>query len=184
MDFPAATGRFAGGALQPAFGAAIDVTRQKIPAGASVRIIGMGQRRHRTAGAGLRDFPRAGWNPCRPWSARRRRHCGRRQGRSRSAPVRHRRAGRSSPSRSLSSILAKASSGRDMLQPPVPSAIRISVNTALAGPIADRPARPHALYRASLYRGGGAYWTAGGRNSELQNERHDLHQTPPDVNIR
>src|SRR5674476_799514 len=59
-------------------------------------------------------------------------------------------AGPIEPVTSLSSILAKAPSGRDMLQPPVPTAIRININTAPAGAIADRPARPHVLYRACL----------------------------------
>ena len=54
------------------------------------------------------------------------------------------------PVTSLSSILAKALSVRDTLQPPVLTATRISAITAPAGPIADRPTRHHVLYRASL----------------------------------
>ena len=68
---------------------------------------------------------------------------------------------------SLSSILAKAPSPRDRLQPPEPRPIRINVTTAPAGPIADRPMRSHVLYRASPHGGCNALWDAGGRNSEL-----------------
>src|SRR5512141_2505947 len=46
MDFPAAAGGLAGRALQPALVAAIDIARQKIAAGASVRLVGLGPRRH------------------------------------------------------------------------------------------------------------------------------------------
>src|SRR5450432_1131162 len=68
------------------------------------------------------------------------------------------------PVTSLSSILAKAPSVRDRLQPPEPTPIRINVITAPAGPIADRPTRPHVLYRASPHGGCNALWTAGGSN--------------------
>src|SRR5207253_11309199 len=52
----------------------------------------------------------------------------------------------SAPVTSLSSILAKAPSPRDRLQPPAPAPIRTRASTVPAGPIADRPARVHALY--------------------------------------
>ena len=45
--------------------------------------------------------------------------------------------------------------------------IRISVITAPAGRIADRPMRAHALYRACLHRDRSTLLAAGGRNSEL-----------------
>jgi hypothetical protein len=53
------------------------------------------------------------------------------------------------------------------LQPPALTPIRINVMTAPAGDIPNRPTRPHVLYRASLYWGCNALWTAGGRNSDL-----------------
>ena len=59
MNFPPALAGLAGRPLQPAFRAAIDIARQKIPAGAPFRGIGLGQRRHRAARAGLGVFP--GW---------------------------------------------------------------------------------------------------------------------------
>src|SRR5438067_13598868 len=67
------------------------------------------------------------------------------------------------PMTSVACILAWAS-GRQRLQPPEPRAIKINVITAPLGPIADRPMRPHALYRASPYRDCNALWDARVRN--------------------
>jgi hypothetical protein len=50
----------------------------------------------------------------------------------------------------LSSILAKAPSEREKLQPLEPRLTIIKVTTAPVGRIADRPTRPHVLYRANL----------------------------------
>ena len=71
------------------------------------------------------------------------------------------------PVTSLSPIMAKLESMRLRLQPPTPTPIRTNVMTAPAGEIANRPTRPHVLYRVGLYWGGNALWTAGGRNSDL-----------------
>jgi hypothetical protein len=60
--------------------------------------------------------------------------------------------------------LASAESDRFRLQPLEPRPTKISVTNAPAGLIADRPTRPHVLYRANLYRGDGALWDANGRN--------------------
>ena len=70
-----------------------------------------------------------------------------------------------------------------MLQPPAPRPIKIMVITAPAGRIADRPMRPHVLYRANLYWGCNALSDANGRNWNSWHDRHNLHQTPDTVNI-
>jgi len=126
--------------LQPAFRVAVNIGLPENPGRVrSSRGIGLGQRRPpNRAPAGLRVFPRAGWNPCRPWSARRRRHCGQRRDRSRSAllPVRR----QTEPVASLSSILAKAPSVWDRLQPAGTDPRLESMSSRLPpGPIADRP---------------------------------------------
>src|SRR5882757_10264952 len=77
------------------------------------------------------------------------------------------------PVTSLSSILAKAPSERERLQPPEPMPIRNRVATAPAGRIADRPTRAHVLYRASLHWACNACWDATERNSELRHDGHD-----------
>ncbi len=56
-DFPLAAAGLASRALQPAFGVFINVTRQKIPAGASLGSIGLRQRRYRAPRAGRGVFP-------------------------------------------------------------------------------------------------------------------------------
>src|SRR5688572_9973597 len=59
MDLPAAMAALAGSALQPAFGTAVDIACEEIPAGAAViRRICLGQRRHRTPRPGFRILPR------------------------------------------------------------------------------------------------------------------------------
>src|SRR3979411_2284688 len=60
MNFPSAMAGLAGGALQPAFRPPVDIARQKIPAGASLRGIGMSQRRYRSPRAGLGRVTRRG----------------------------------------------------------------------------------------------------------------------------
>src|SRR6476619_2936424 len=58
MNLPTATGALAAGALEPAFGRPVDVARQEIAASAAVLGgIGLRERRHRTARAGLRILP-------------------------------------------------------------------------------------------------------------------------------
>src|SRR5882762_7592574 len=58
MNFPPSMSSLTGGALQPAFGAAVDIARQEIPAGAAVlRRVRLGQRRYRAPGTGLGIFP-------------------------------------------------------------------------------------------------------------------------------
>src|SRR5689334_3731187 len=58
MNLPTATAALAAGALEPALGAAVDVARQEIAALAAVLGgIGLRDRRHRAAGAGLRILP-------------------------------------------------------------------------------------------------------------------------------
>src|SRR5947208_4711670 len=58
MNLPTATAALASGALEPAFGAAVDIARQEIAAFAAVLGgIGLRDRRHRTAGAGFRILP-------------------------------------------------------------------------------------------------------------------------------
>src|SRR5947209_18719281 len=58
MSLPTATAALAAGALEPAFGGAVDVARQEIAALAAVLgRVGLRDRRHRAAGARLRILP-------------------------------------------------------------------------------------------------------------------------------
>src|SRR5262245_21929027 len=58
MNLPTATAALAACALEPAFGGAVDVAREKIAALAAVLGgIGLRDRRHRAARAGFRIFP-------------------------------------------------------------------------------------------------------------------------------
>src|SRR6516225_1634965 len=58
MNLPTAMAALAAGALEPALGRAVDVARQEIPAFAAVLGgIGLRDRGHRAARAGLRVFP-------------------------------------------------------------------------------------------------------------------------------
>src|SRR3954449_1770628 len=58
MNLPTATAALAAGALEPAFGAAVDVTRQEVAALAAVLGgIGLRDRRDRTARPGFRILP-------------------------------------------------------------------------------------------------------------------------------
>ena len=67
---------------------------------------------------------------------------------------------------SVSSALEekKPPSPREKLQPPELAPIRNSVIMVPKGRIANRPTRPHALYRL----GCSVLWDAGGRNSVLR----------------
>ena len=56
-------------------------------------------------------------------------------------------------------------------------------NTAPTGRIADRPMRPHVLYRANPYWDCNALCDANGRNWNSSYYPHKLHQTPGTVNI-
>src|SRR3954453_8583674 len=55
------------------------------------------------------------------------------------------------------------------------------VMTKPDGRIADRPTRPHTLYRAVA--DNNAFWTAG-RNSDPRHDGHDLDETPATLTIR
>src|SRR6185295_18182731 len=58
MNLPTATAALAAGALEPAFGAAIDVARQEVPALAAVLgSVGLRDRRHRATRTGFRILP-------------------------------------------------------------------------------------------------------------------------------
>src|SRR5690242_10328232 len=58
MNLPTATAALATGALEPAFGGAVDVARQEIAALAAILGgIGLRDRRHRAARAGFRILP-------------------------------------------------------------------------------------------------------------------------------
>ncbi len=153
-------------ALQPALVAAVDIACQEIPAGAPVRGIGLGQRRHRAVRAGLGIFPglagilvALGQHVGSGIAGKGKVALGRRRRRPAAGVIEP--VSRCRPSWRRRCRAGTCCSRRQ------PSAIRISVIAAPAGAIADRPTRLHALYRASLYRGGSAFWTAGGRNSEL-----------------
>src|SRR5712664_3254405 len=162
MNFPAAPAGLAGGALQPVFRPAVDIACQKIPASASLRGIGLGQRRPRAPVSGFSH----GWLESLSPLVSTSEAALRAKARSPSVGAGPPAARPIAPVESRSPILAKAASVRDRLQPPEPTPTRISVITAPAGPIADRPTRPHVLYRASPDLGCNALWAAGERNSD------------------
>ena len=146
MNFPAAMPGFAGGTLQPAFGATVDVACQEIPASTAIAIgIGLGQRRHRAAGAGLGIFPGLAGILV---------PLGQDVGGGVRAKVRSLSVGTGAGpeiepvTTSLSSALEKKPpSEREKLQPPELAPIRNKVTIVPAGRIANSPMRPHALYR-------------------------------------